>query len=556
MDLHSDLSIAQSVPTRDIREIAALCGLHEEELDLYGYNKAKISLSVLDRLQQRPDGKLVLVTATSPTPAGEGKSTITIGLAQGLNRIGQKAIVALREPSMGPVMGMKGGAAGGGYSQIIPMEDLNLHFTGDMHAITCAHNAVSCFIDNHMYQGNELKIRRVTWRRVLDMNDRALRKTMINLSERGGQEAREDGFDITVASEVMAVLCLANSPADLRARLAAMIIGYNAAEKPVTVADLGIAGALMLILKDAIKPNLVQTLEHTPALVHGGPFANIAHGCNSVLATKMALKLGDFAVTEAGFGADLGAEKFFDIKCRSAGLKPSVVVIVTTIRALKMHGGVAKDQLKQENVAALKDGVCNLAKHIENIRQFGVPYVVAINQFVSDTAAETDALLNWLDTHQHPAAVAQAWEKGGAGCETLAKAVVRLADKAPADYTPVYALDLPIAEKIRRIAQKIYGAKDIAFSEEAQQQLDEYTRLGFAHLPVCMAKTQYSLSDDPTRLGRPTDFILQVQSLRISRGAGFIVVLTGKILTMPGLPKHPAMLDMDLDDAGKAVGLF
>lgn len=554
--MKTDLQIAQANEMRDIREIAQQIGLGENDLELYGRYKAKISQHVMNSVENNDNGKLILVTAINPTPAGEGKSTVTIGLAQALQRLDKKAIVALREPSLGPVMGMKGGAAGGGHAQVVPMEDLNLHFTGDMHAITTANNMISAFIDNHIFQGNEIGIERVVWRRCVDLNDRALREIEINRSRLTQDHMRADGFDITVASEIMAVLCLSDDIDDLRTRIGRIVVAYTADNTPVSVDELGISGAVTLILRDALLPNLVQTLEHTPAIVHGGPFANIAHGCNSVQATKLALKLGDYAVTEAGFGADLGAEKFMDIKCRVANLTPDAVVIVATIRALKMHGGVEKTELTSENVPALLSGIVNLEKHIENMQKFGVPFVVAINKFVSDSDAEVAALQAWAETHSHPIALCEVWEHGGLGGETLAKKVIEICETQPTNYAPLYDLNMSIEEKITTIAKEIYGATAVEFSEAALTQITTFTANGWDNLPICMAKTQYSFSDNPKLLGRPTDFTLTIRELRASVGAGFIVALTGAVLTMPGLPKQPAMLNMDVDQNGQALGLF
>lgn len=554
--MKTDLQIAQANEMADIREIAQQIGLGESDLELYGKYKAKISQHVMESVQTQPDGKLVLVTAINPTPAGEGKSTVTIGLAQALQQLNQKAIVALREPSLGPVMGMKGGAAGGGHAQVVPMEDLNLHFTGDMHAITTANNMISAFIDNHIFQGNELGIDRVVWRRCVDLNDRSLREIEINKSRLTQDYQRQDGFDITVASEIMAVLCLAENLDDLRTRIGKIVVAYTATNQPITVQALAIEGAVTLILRDALLPNLVQTLEKTPAIVHGGPFANIAHGCNSVQATKLALKLGDYAITEAGFGADLGAEKFMDIKCRMANLKPDATVIVATIRALKMHGGVDKANLTAENVSALEHGLVNLEKHIENMQQFGVPFVVAINKFVTDTDAEVATLQIWAEANNYPIALCEVWEHGGKGGIALAEKVMEICETQVSNYAPLYDLELSIADKIRTIATKIYGAANVEFTPEAQAQMADFTANGWDHLPICMAKTQYSFSDNPQLLGRPTDFTLTIRELRASVGAGFIVALTGAVLTMPGLPKKPAMLQMDVAADGKAVGLF
>lgn len=555
----SDLEIAQEAKMKKITEIAQDIGLTEDDYELYGNYKAKINLDVLKRLENKPNGKLILVTAINPTPAGEGKSTTTVGLGQAFNKLGYKSVIALREPSFGPVMGVKGGAAGGGYAQVVPMEDLNLHFTGDLHAITTANNAISAMIDNHIHQGNELHIdpTRIVWKRCLDMNDRALRNVIVGLGGSANGAPREDGFNITVASEIMAVLCLASDLADFKERVKRIVVAYTYDKKPVTVGDLGVEGAITLIMRDAIKPNLVQTLENTPVLVHGGPFANIAHGCNSIIATKMALKLSDYTVTEAGFGADLGAEKFFDIKCRYAGLKPDAVVIVATIRALKMHGGVAKDDLKQENVEALLKGIANLEKHIENIKQYNLPYVVAINKFVSDTDNEVKALYDWAKENNHPVELSDVWSLGGEGGIDLARRLVKEIEANPSnDFEYIYDLEDSIEEKINKIACKIYGASGVDFTASAKTQLRTFKKNGWDKLAVCMAKTQYSLSDDQKKIGRPEGFRITVRELRPSIGAGFIVAITGDIMTMPGLPKHPAALDMDVDDNNKAVGLF
>jgi formate--tetrahydrofolate ligase len=554
----TDIEIAQEAKLAPIEDIAAQLGLSVEDWEPYGRHKGKVSAQLLQRLHEKPDGKVVLVTSINPTAAGEGKSTVTVGLGQALNRIGKKAIIALREPSLGPSMGMKGGAAGGGYSQIVPMEDINLHFTGDIHAITTAHNLLAAIIDNHIQRGNELDIdpRRILWKRVMDMNDRALRNIIIGLGGTAHGVPREDGFDITVASEIMAILCLSLDLDDLKERLSKMVVAYNRAKRPVTVQDLGVQGALTLLLKDAINPNLVQTLENTPAFVHGGPFANIAHGCNSVIATKLASKLGDYVVTEAGFGADLGAEKFLDIKTRAGKIKPSAVVIVVTIRALKMHGGLAKDQLKDENIEALKKGMVNVEKHIETINTYGLPYVVAINRFVTDTDAEIDFIKEWCHTRHIDVETANVWEEGGKGGEDLAKTIVKVIETKPNAFKPLYDLDSDIPTKITAITQKVYGGKSVEFSPEAAKQLKDIEANGWGHLPVCMAKTQYSLSDDPTKLGRPADFTINVRELRPRIGAGFIVALTGDIMTMPGLPKRPAALNMDITADGVITGLF
>ncbi|MEK5391005.1 formate--tetrahydrofolate ligase [Margalitia sp. FSL K6-0131] len=556
--MKTDIEIAQESTLLPIKEIAEKIGLTEDDLDLYGKYKAKISYEKIHSLQSNEDGKLILVTSINPTPAGEGKSTVTVGLSDALQLIGKKVMIALREPSLGPTMGMKGGATGGGYSQVLPMEDINLHFTGDIHAITTANNALAALMDNHIHQGNQLQIdpRRIVWKRCLDLNDRALRQIVIGLGGPGQGVPREDGFDITVASEIMAVLCLANNLQDLKLRLSKMVIAYNYDKQPVTVGDLGVEGSLALLLKDALKPNLVQTIEHTPALVHGGPFANIAHGCNSVMATKTALKLADYVVTESGFGADLGAEKFLDIKARSAGLKPSAVVIVATIRALKMHGGVEKSELTNENVAALEKGLENLKKHVETIKQFGLPFVVAINRFTNDSNSEISLLQNWCDENTIPVALTEVWEKGGQGGIELAAKVLEVMDSHNVTFQPIYELDLSLEEKIRTIIRTVYGGKDVDFSAQALKQLKEFKNFGWDKLPVCMAKTQYSLSDDPGKLGRPRDFIVHVRELKPKLGAGFIVAITGDIMTMPGLPKKPAAYNMDVDEKGKAIGLF
>lgn len=553
----TDLEIAQACTLRPMDEVAARAGIPAEALELYGRNKAKIDFNFIQSLKDREDGKLILVTAINPTKAGEGKSTTTVGLADGLNALGYQTMVALREPSLGPVFGLKGGAAGGGYAQVVPMEDINLHFTGDMHAITTANNLLCAMIDNHMYQGNELNIDpdNITFKRCLDMNDRTLRNVEIGRGAKVNGIERQDGFNITVASEIMAALCLASDLEDLKERFASMLVGYTKDGKPVYVRDLDAQGAMAMVMKDAIKPNLVQTLEGNPALIHGGPFANIAHGCNSVIATKTALKLADYTVTEAGFGADLGAEKFLDIKCQMAGLHPDTVVIVATIRALKQHGGVKFEDLKEENVEAMLKGTENLAKHIDTIKQFGVPYIVAINQFITDTDAEIEALENWCEENGHPLSLSQVWAKGGQGALDLAEKVVQLTN-AENHYAPLYEKNAPLEEKIDAIARKVYGADGVEFTEEAREQLEQFRANGWDRLPVCMAKTQMSLSDDPKRMGAPKDFVITVRELRPSLGAGFVVALTGKVLTMPGLPKHPSALDMDIDENGKITGLF
>lgn len=554
----SDIEIAQEANMLRIEEIAKQLNIDEEDWEPYGRYKAKLSLNLFEKLKTKQDGKVVLVTSINPTPAGEGKSTVTVGLGQALNRIGENAIIALREPSLGPSMGLKGGAAGGGHSQVIPMEDINLHFTGDIHAITTANNALAAVIDNHIHRGNELNIdpRKIVWKRVIDMNDRALRKIVIGLGGPLQGVPREDGFDITVASEVMAIFCLAKDLEDLKKKLSNMVVAYTYENKPVTVADLQVEGALTLLLKDAIRPNLVQTLENTPAIIHGGPFANIAHGCNSIIATKLASKLGDYVVTEAGFGADLGAEKFLNIKARYAELQPSAVVIVATARALKMHGGLAKSELSTEDLGALAKGMANLEKHIETIQAFGVPFVVAINRFVTDHDAEIQHIIDWCKEKSIPVEVAEVWLKGGEGGEDLARKVLSIIENERNEFQPLYTLDQPIAEKIITIAEKVYGADGVQFSPKALSQLQEFEQNGWGTLPVCMAKTQYSLSDDPKKLGRPTEFIITIRELKASIGAGFIVALTGDVMTMPGLPKKPAALNMDVTEDGKAVGLF
>lgn len=554
----SDIDIAQESKVTRISTIAEQLGLYENEWEPYGHYKAKISLNAMKRLNEKPSGKVVLVTAINPTPAGEGKSTVTVGLAQALNRIGEKAIVAMREPSLGPSMGIKGGAAGGGYSQVMPMEDINLHFTGDLHAITSAHNALSALIDNHIHQGNEIGFdtRRVTWKRVVDLNDRALRNVIVGLGGPTQGVPREDGFDITVASEIMAILCLASDITDLKKRLSSIVVGYSMSKEPITVGDLGVEGAITLLLKDAMNPNLVQTLENTPALIHGGPFANIAHGCNSVAATKMAQKLSDYVITEAGFGADLGAEKFFDIKTRAGDIDPAATVIVATIRALKMHGGVPKDNLKKEDVGALKAGLSNLEQHVSSIKKFGVPYVVAINRFLTDTDLEMNTLLEWCKENDIPVALTDVWARGGEGGVELAETLLNEMERTENQFKPLYDLDCSMTEKIETIAKEIYGASGIELSSKAKKQMKEFEENGWGKLPVCMAKTQYSLSDDPLLLGRPSGFTITIREFRPSIGAGFIVALTGNVMTMPGLPKKPAALNMDVSEDGTAIGLF
>ncbi len=554
----SDIEIAQQAQMQKITDVAAKLGISEDDIELYGRYKAKLSMDLIRRMESEKPGKLVLVTAITPTPAGEGKSTTTVGLAQGLHKIGKKVIVALREPSLGPCMGIKGGAAGGGYSQVVPMEDINLHFTGDFHAITSAHMLLSAMLDNHIQQGNALNIdpRRIVWKRVVDMNDRELRNIVVGLGGKAHGVPRQDGFDITVASEVMAILCLANSLHDLKERLSKIIVAYDYSGNPVTAGQIKAHGAMAALLKDAIKPNLVQTLENVPAIIHGGPFANIAHGCNSVMATKTCMKLADYTITEAGFGADLGAEKFFDIKCRYAGLKPDAVVIVATVRALKMHGGVPKTELKTPNVEAVKAGLCNLEKHIENVKKFGVPAVVAINIFAQDTAEELEAVREHCAKHGVNVALSDVFAKGGEGGIELAKEVVALAESGKADFKPIYELDILLKAKIETIAKEIYGADGVNYTKEADKALKEFEALGYGNLPVCMAKTQYSFSDDQTLLGRPSGFTITIKNCRIAAGAGFIVVLTGDIMTMPGLPKVPAAEKIDVSDEGVISGLF
>lgn len=555
----SDIAIAQAAKLKPIAEIAEALGLEEGDWDSYGKYKAKLDLSILERLASKPDGKLILVTAINPTAAGEGKTTVSVGLAQALNRIGKKTVLAIREPSLGPVFGMKGGAAGGGYSQVVPMEDINLHFTGDMHAITSAHNLLAAIIDNHLQQGNELGLdpRRIVWKRVLDMNDRALRNIVIGLGGKANGTPREDGFEITVASEIMAILCLAHDLKDLKEKISRMLVAYNFDNRPVYVKDLGAEGAMTVLLKEAIKPNLVQTLEHTPALIHGGPFANIAHGCNSLLATQMALKLGEYAVTEAGFGADLGAEKFFNIKCRKGGLTPSAVVIVATIRALKLHGGAEKDSLKEENLDALAAGFRNIEKHAETISRFGVPFVIALNRFHTDTEEEMALFQKLCDEKGYALALSDVWGRGGAGGEELARVITQLAEKETKDgFRYLYETEQTIEEKVTRIALEVYGAADVNFTDKARRQIAAFVKHGWDNLPICMAKTQYSLSDHPKLLGRPQGFTITVREFKPSLGAGFIVALTGEILRMPGLPKVPAALGMDVDETGHVKGLF
>ncbi|MFP9171437.1 MULTISPECIES: formate--tetrahydrofolate ligase [unclassified Streptococcus] len=556
--MKTDIEIAQSIELKPITDVVEKLGIHFDDLELYGKYKAKLTFDKIQAVQKEEPGKLILVTAINPTPAGEGKSTITIGLADALNKIGKQTMIAIREPSLGPVMGIKGGAAGGGYAQVLPMEDINLHFTGDMHAITTANNALSALIDNHLHQGNELGIdqRRIIWKRVVDLNDRALRHVSVGLGGPLNGIPREDGFDITVASEIMAILCLATDIEDLKRRLANIVIGYRYDRSPVYVRDLEVEGALALILKDAIKPNLVQTIYGTPAFVHGGPFANIAHGCNSVLATSTALRLADYVVTEAGFGADLGAEKFLDIKTPNLPVSPSAVVIVATIRALKMNGGVAKDALSEENVEAVRSGFANLERHVENMRKFGVPVVVAINEFVTDTEAEIAALKELCASIQVPVELASVWADGADGGLALAETVVETLETSPANYSRLYDNDLSVEEKITKIAQEIYRADNVVFEKKAKTQIAQIVKNGWDKLPVCMAKTQYSFSDDPSLLGAPTGFDITIRELVPKTGAGFIVALTGEVMTMPGLPKRPAALNMDVAEDGTALGLF
>ena len=556
--MKTDIEIAQSIELKPITDVVEKLGIHFDDLELYGKYKAKLTFDKIQAVQKEEPGKLILVTAINPTPAGEGKSTITIGLADALNKIGKQTMIAIREPSLGPVMGIKGGAAGGGYAQVLPMEDINLHFTGDMHAITTANNALSALIDNHLHQGNELGIdqRRIIWKRVVDLNDRALRHVSVGLGGPLNGIPREDGFDITVASEIMAILCLATDIEDLKVRLANIVIGYRYDRSPVYVRDLEVEGALALILKDAIKPNLVQTIYGTPAFVHGGPFANIAHGCNSVLATSTALRLADYVVTEAGFGADLGAEKFLDIKTPNLPVSPSAVVIVATIRALKMNGGVAKDALSEENVEAVRSGFANLERHVENMRKFGVPVVVAINEFVTDTEAEIAALKELCASIQVPVELASVWADGADGGLALAETVVETLETSPANYNRLYDNDLSVEEKITKIAQEIYRADNVVFEKKAKTQIAQIVKNGWDKLPVCMAKTQYSFSDDPSLLGAPSGFDITIRELVPKTGAGFIVALTGEVMTMPGLPKRPAALNMDVAEDGTALGLF
>lgn len=554
----TDIEIAKQADIKPISDIAEKLGISADELEFYGKYKAKLPLSLLKKYENKEDGKLILVTAINPTPAGEGKTTVTVGLGEAMNRIGKKAVIALREPSMGPVFGIKGGAAGGGYAQVIPMEDINLHFTGDMHAITAANNLLCAIIDNHIQQGNELRIdpRRILFKRCLDMNDRALRNVVIGLGGKVNGVPREDGFMITVASEIMAILCLSSGIKDLKERLGSILIAYTYDGTPVYARDLNAVGSMAALLKDAIKPNLVQTLENTPALMHGGPFANIAHGCNSVTATRLALKLGDYCITEAGFGADLGAEKFLDIKCRCAGLKPSCVVIVATIRALKYNGGVPKTELSKENTVALKNGIVNLETHIENMRKYGLPVVVAINRFATDTEAEIETIEAFCKEKDVPVSLTEVFARGGEGGKELAEKVVKTIETKEAHFKPIYDEKLSIKEKLNVLAKEIYRAGDVVFTSNAEKAISEIEKLGKDNLPICVAKTQYSLSDDPQKLGSPKGFTLTVRDVRLSAGAGFIVALTGDIMTMPGLPKQPAAYKIDVDDDGNVSGLF
>lgn len=553
----TDIQIAGQAKKEPIQKVAQVLGIEPDELIPYGHDKAKLSDELWDRVKENPDGKLILVTAINPTPAGEGKTTVTVGLGQAFHQLGKKSVIALREPSLGPCMGVKGGAAGGGYSQVIPMEDINLHFTGDIHAITTAHNVLSAMLDNHLHHGNLLQIdvNRIVWKRVVDMNDRSLRQTVIGLGGKNNGVIREDGYQITVASEVMAILCLAEDMEDLKRRLGNIIVAYNLSGAPVTAKDLGAVGAMAALLKDAILPNLVQTLEHSPCIIHGGPFANIAHGCNSVRATRYGLKLADYVITEAGFGADLGAEKFLDIKCRLAGLVPNVVVIVATVRALKYNGGIAKEDLSSPNVEALQRGIVNLEKHIENMKKYGVPVMVTVNRFVTDTEEELAFLGEACAKFGVSFCPAEVWAKGGAGGTALASELIALLEEKASEYQPLYPLEDSVAEKISCIAKEIYGAKEVQFSENAKKAMEQIESIGLANLPVCIAKTQYSLSDDPKKLGRPEDFVITVREIYVSAGAGFLVCLTGNVMTMPGLPKKPAAEEIDVVD-GKIVGLF
>ena len=556
--MKSDIQIAQEAEMLPIKEVAEKLGIGEDDLELYGKYKAKLSDELIERVKNQPDGKLILVTAINPTPAGEGKTTTSVGLGQAFGRLGKKAVIALREPSLGPCFGIKGGAAGGGYAQVVPMEDLNLHFTGDFHAITSANNLLAALLDNHIQQGNELGIdtRQIVWKRCLDMNDRVLRNTVVGLGSKMDGVVREDHFVITVASEIMAILCLADDIKDLKRRLGKIVVAYNFAGEPVTADDLQATGAMTALLKDAVKPNLIQTLEHTPALVHGGPFANIAHGCNSIRATKMALKLSDIAITEAGFGADLGAEKFMDIKCRMGNLKPDAVVIVATVRALKYNGGVAKKDLNEENLEALKKGIVNLEKHIENVQKFGVPVVVTLNSFVTDTDAENEFIRQFCEERNCEFALSEVWEKGGEGGIALAEKVLNTLETKESHFHTLYENSLSLKEKIETISKEIYGADGVEYTPTAEKQLDKITELGYGELPICMAKNQYSLSDDATLLGRPEHFKIHIREVYVNAGAGFVVALTGAVMTMPGLPKVPAANGIDVNEEGTITGLF
>ena len=556
--MKTDIEIAQDAELWGIEKVAEKLDIKKEELEFYGKYKAKISDEYLERIQNNKDGKLILVTAINPTPAGEGKTTTTVGLGQAFGKMNKKAIIALREPSLGPCFGIKGGAAGGGNAQVVPMEDLNLHFTGDFHAITSANNLLAAVLDNHIQQGNELNIdtRQIVWKRCLDMNDRVLRNIVVGLGSKADGTVREDHFVITVASEIMAVLCLAENMADLKERLGRMVVAYNFKGEPVTAKQLKAVGSMAALLKDALKPNLIQTLEHTPALVHGGPFANIAHGCNSVRATKAALKMADYVITEAGFGADLGAEKFLDIKCRMAEMKPDAVVLVATVRALKYNGGVKKDDLNKENIDALKKGIVNLEKHIENLQKYEIPVIVTLNSFITDTNAEVEYIREFCENRNCDFALSEVWEKGGEGGIALAKMVLNTLETKKSNFHPIYDLNLSIKDKINTVAQEIYGADGVNYTSIAEKQIKKLTELGYADLPVCMAKTQYSLSDDPEKLGRPENFSITVREVYVSAGAGFVVVLTGNVMTMPGLPKNPAAYSIDVDNKGKITGLF
>ncbi len=556
--MKTDIEIAQEAELKPIQDVAAKLGIAQDDLELYGKYKAKLSDELIEQIEGRTNGKLILVTAINPTPAGEGKTTITVGLGEAFGRLNKRAVIALREPSLGPCFGIKGGAAGGGYAQVVPMEDLNLHFTGDFHAITSANNLLAAMLDNHMQQGNALGIdpKQIVWKRCLDMNDRALRNIVIGMGGKMDGVVRQDGFIITVASEIMAILCLAKDLQDLSERLSRIIVAYTYQGEPVTAKDLQAVGAMTVLLKDALKPNLIQTLEHTPAIVHGGPFANIAHGCNSVRATKTALKLADYVITEAGFGADLGAEKFMDIKCRQAGLKPDAVVLVATVRALKYNGGVAKEDLGQENIDALSRGIVNLEKHIENLKKFGVPIVVTLNRFVTDSEAELSFVKNFCEERDCDFALAEVWEKGGEGGLELAEAVLHTLENKESHYTPLYDTELSLEEKIETISKEIYGAGSVSYTPAAKKAIARITALGYGNLPVCMAKNQYSLSDDPKKLGRPSGFEINIREVYVSAGAGFVVAITGTIMTMPGLPKHPAAERICVDETGKTIGLF